>query len=67
LMGTARPGSVVHVYLDGNEFARVTADETGRWWFRSDSALAHGEHRFTAAAPTTRRLSIAAMPSRARW
>ncbi|MBU9266528.1 Ig-like domain-containing protein [Burkholderia gladioli] len=50
LMGTARPGSVVHVYLDGNEFARVTADETGRWWFRSDSALAHGEHRFTAAA-----------------
>ncbi|WP_186074893.1 Ig-like domain-containing protein [Burkholderia gladioli] len=50
LMGTARPGSVVHVYLDGNEFARATADETGRWWFRSDSALAHGEHRFTAAA-----------------
>ncbi|MGN3963662.1 Ig-like domain-containing protein [Burkholderia gladioli] len=50
VMGTARPGSVVHVYLDGNEFGRVTADETGRWWLRSDSALAHGEHRFTAAA-----------------
>lgn len=50
LMGTARPGSVVHVYLDGDAFGRVTADETGRWWFRSDSALAHGEHRFTAAA-----------------
>ncbi|WP_186070171.1 Ig-like domain-containing protein [Burkholderia gladioli] len=50
VMGTARPGSVVHVYLDGNEFGRVTADETGRWWLRSDSALAHGEHRFTVAA-----------------
>ncbi|WP_186188167.1 Ig-like domain-containing protein [Burkholderia gladioli] len=50
VMGTAQPGSVVHVYLDGEEFGRVTADETGRWWFRSDSALAHGEHRFTAAA-----------------
>ncbi|MBU9640743.1 hypothetical protein KTF36_02625 [Burkholderia gladioli] len=50
LMGTARPGSVVHVYLDGDAFGRVTADETGRWWFRSNSALAHGEHRFTAVA-----------------
>ncbi|WP_301771122.1 Ig-like domain-containing protein [Burkholderia orbicola] len=52
VMGTAPAGQIVHVFIDGNEVGTVKADATGRWWFRPDTPLADGEHRFTAIAET---------------
>ncbi|WP_366919726.1 Ig-like domain-containing protein [Burkholderia orbicola] len=48
--GTARPGRVVHVYLDDKEVGSVVTDAAGRWWYRSGNALPDGQHKFTAVS-----------------
>lgn len=49
LTGTAAEGSTVSLYLDGTLLAQGIAVTDGRWSYTA-SALAEGEHRFTAEA-----------------
>ncbi|PXX21400.1 MULTISPECIES: Ig-like domain-containing protein [Burkholderia] len=50
--GTAKPGSVVEIFDNGNSIGSTTADaETGRWTFQPDMPLSGtGGHSLTAVA-----------------
>ncbi|MEI9855708.1 Ig-like domain-containing protein [Enterobacter mori] len=49
ISGKAEPGSVVHVYVNGQENGTVVADANGNWTYTTGS-LADGEYTFTARA-----------------
>ncbi len=48
--GTARPGSIVHVYVDGKEAGTTTADQDGNWSYKPAAALSDAGHVFQAQA-----------------
>lgn len=50
IRGTAQPGAVVSVSIDGGEPIMVTADQSGMWSYRPASALADGAHTVRATA-----------------
>ncbi|MCU3393718.1 Ig-like domain-containing protein [Enterobacter hormaechei] len=49
ISGKAEPGSVVHVYVNGQENGTAVADANGNWTYTTGS-LADGEYTFTARA-----------------
>ncbi|EOE2557415.1 Ig-like domain-containing protein [Enterobacter hormaechei] len=49
ISGKAEPGSVVHVYVNGQENGTAVADANGNWTYTTGS-LADGEYTFTAPA-----------------
>ncbi|MTD38484.1 hypothetical protein GIX45_07570 [Erwinia sp. CPCC 100877] len=48
LNGTAEANGVVKIYVDGSVSGSVKADASGNWSFTPSSALADGQHEFTA-------------------
>ncbi|HBC0588726.1 TPA: Ig-like domain repeat protein [Enterobacter cloacae] len=49
ISGKAEPGSVVHIYVNGQENGTAVADANGNWTYTTGS-LADGEYTFTARA-----------------
>ena len=49
ISGKAEPGSVVHIYVNGQENGTAVADANGNWSYTTGS-LADGEYTFTARA-----------------
>ena len=49
ISGKAEPGSVVHIYVNGQENGTTVADANGNWSYTTGS-LADGEYTFTARA-----------------
>jgi hypothetical protein len=49
ISGKAEPGSVVHIYVNGQENGTAVADANGDWSYTTGS-LADGEYTFTARA-----------------
>jgi len=49
ISGKAEPGSIVHVYVNGQENGTAVADANGNWTYTTGS-LADGEYTFTARA-----------------
>jgi len=49
ISGKAEPGSIVHVYVNGQENGTAVADVNGNWTYTTGS-LADGEYTFTARA-----------------
>ncbi|HEY2452836.1 MAG TPA: Ig-like domain-containing protein, partial [Scandinavium sp.] len=47
IRGSAEPDSVVIIYDNGKEIARVNTDSEGSWVFTPDAALDDGEHALT--------------------
>jgi hypothetical protein len=50
LSGTAEAGSVVKVWLAGQDIGQVTADNNGGWKFSPPNALGSGEYLFSATS-----------------
>ncbi|MDN7528402.1 Ig-like domain-containing protein, partial [Burkholderia orbicola] len=48
--GTAQPGQIVHIYVDGKDVGTVVAGDNGRWSYRPETPLTDGDHAFRAAA-----------------
>ncbi|WP_186132029.1 Ig-like domain-containing protein [Burkholderia gladioli] len=48
--GTAVPGQIVHVSIDGKEVGTAIATSTGQWSYRPTAPLPDGEHAFSARA-----------------
>ncbi|WP_208457051.1 Ig-like domain-containing protein [Burkholderia sp. BCC1640] len=48
--GTALPGQIVHVFIDGKEVGTTVTTATGQWSYRPTTPLRDGEHTFSATA-----------------
>ncbi|HEN3480484.1 TPA: Ig-like domain repeat protein, partial [Yersinia enterocolitica] len=44
LIGTAKAGATIILFMDDREFARVIADDTGNWSYECQDALKDGEY-----------------------
>ena len=51
--GTAEPGAIVTVSIDGNVVGQATADSTGAWSLPTTATLVDGEHHVTTTATDT--------------
>ncbi len=51
--GTANPGDIVVIFVDGVRVGETTADANGAWTFELTDALANGEHTILADNGTT--------------
>ncbi len=48
--GTAEPGSVIHVYIDGNLAGTTTANNQGQWSLAVPTPMADGTYELTVSA-----------------
>ncbi|AOI67597.1 hypothetical protein WS51_28410 [Burkholderia territorii] len=48
--GTALPGQIVHVFIDGKEVGTTISTAAGQWSYRPTMPLPDGEHTFSATA-----------------
>jgi LPXTG-motif cell wall-anchored protein len=50
ITGTAEPGSIVTIVIDGTEVGAAETDESGDWTFQPTTPLTEGDHTVTATA-----------------
>ncbi|KFE68108.1 adventurous gliding motility protein AgmC [Hyalangium minutum] len=62
--GTAQPGVSVHLFLEGTEYAQVTADSTGAFVYDVPADLAEGAHELWASAEELGSYSLQSTPNR---
>ncbi|WP_187424621.1 Ig-like domain-containing protein, partial [Campylobacter concisus] len=53
IKGTAKAGSKVEIYDDGNKIGETIAKPNGSWEFTTPELTKQGEHKFTATAENT--------------
>lgn len=62
--GTAPPGAIVHLFLEGAEYTAVTADTLGAFAYDVPADLAEGTHELRATAEELGSYSVPSTPHR---